>query len=103
MVAIRRYAGAAEAMRQSEDWLEVGSWRDEGEGGLEWVVFEKPQPHDPSWSTVKVVANGLALKKANYWFTHQDGGKTGFAKDLRLMAEGRPWLYRYLRGVFSGL
>jgi hypothetical protein len=65
--------------------------------GTEWCVFIKPQNHSDEWFTVKIVANGRAPYKANYWLvTNINTGQIGYARDYAVMRENRPSLHDYV-------
>ena len=59
----RMYAGNPPA--DGEGWIQVGKCLDGDE--VEWLVFSKSQKHTPDWLTYKIVADGRARNKANYW------------------------------------
>ncbi len=85
----------------SEGWRQVGQCFDED---IEWMVFCKSQDHTPEWKTFKVVANGRALTKANYWLAmNVANGKVGFARDYALMREHRPSLHTKIERIFKRL
>lgn len=81
------------------DWLEIGVVEDEG---VRWLVFIRP---DEEWSTVKVVADGRALGKANYWLGW-DGSRFGRHADLARLAQYLPAVFAAVERVlknFSGV
>ena len=72
--------------------------------GVEWLIYEQPQPHNPDWRTLKIVANGRAKNKANYWLVRNSAtGKTGYARDYAIMRETRPNLYAQVVDTFNRL
>ena len=82
----------------------VGRKPDEKEGwalhstyehdGLRWGFYIKPQDHNEEWITCKLVADGKAPKKANYWFTlNINQMRFGFGRDLITLQEHRMHLY----------
>ena len=67
-----------------EEWVKVLSHIDKDK--VEWFVFRKRQSHTNDWATYKVMANGNAEYKANYWFAkNEKTGQLGFARDMALM------------------
>lgn len=70
--------------------------------GVEWLVFEKSQAHSDEWVTYKVVANGRASSKANYWMArNKTTGKIAFARDYAIMKTTRPELFSIVEGVID--
>lgn len=62
--------------------------------GIEWLMYIKPQPHSDDWVTCKIVANGKATGKANYWFVfNMSENRVGFSRDLMVMQNTRPVLF----------
>ena len=62
--------------------------------GQKWIVFAKNQIHSSTWVTYKVVADGKALNKANYWVVKNlYSGKLAFCYDMATMREKRKFLY----------
>lgn len=85
---------------QDQGWQQVGVCKDSDE--VEWLVFRKGQDHTPDWSTYKVVANGRALAKANYWLVRNDTtGQIGFARDYVFMRDNRPELHAQIEAIFK--
>ena len=71
---------------------------------IEWMVFRKDQPHTADWKTYKIVANGKALSKANYWMASNAAiGKVGFSRDLVIMRENRPALHARVEKIIMGV
>ena len=68
----------------SEGWAQFGSHDDDD--GVNWLMFNRAQPNQ-DWLTIKIVANGKALRKANYWLTvNLMNGKIAFSRDqLQMM------------------
>jgi len=86
----RMYAGRMPDA--DEGWEHVGTCRDAD--GMEWLVFSKSQKHTPDWLTYKVVANGRARDKANYWLVRNAiTGRIVFSRDYVNMRLNRPELY----------
>lgn len=80
----------------SEGWRIAGTVDNEGE----WIVFKKRQEHSPEWVTYKVVANGKAINKANYWLVRNEvTGQIGFSRDFVLLREHRPKIHKYVEEV----
>ncbi len=81
-----------------KSWQHVGTVTADG---LEWLIYEQPQPHDPNWHTIKIVASGRAKNKANYWLVrNMVTGQTGYARDFGIMRETRPGLYAQVVDTF---
>lgn len=94
----RRYAGNVPG--PNEGWEHVGTCRDAD--GIEWLVFSKSQKHTEEWCTFKIVANGLAANKANYWLTRNKiTGRIGFSRDYVYMRDGRPDLYAQVEAIIK--
>lgn len=95
----RKYAG--NVPDPNEGWEHVGTCRDAD--GIEWLVFSKSQKHTQDWCTYKVVANGRAANKANYWLTgNKPTGRIGFSRDYVCMRETRPELYAQVETIIKG-
>lgn len=77
-------------------WSEVGTVEDSGQC---WIVFIRP---DEEWSTVKVVADGYAPTKANYWLGW-NGSRFSRATDLVALAQQRPAVLEGLERVLRSL
>lgn len=81
-------------------WEHIGTCRDAD--GMEWRVFSKSQEHTPDWLTYKIVANGRAANKANYWLARNKlTGQIGFARDFIRMRETRPELYAQVEAIIK--
>lgn len=84
----------------NEGWEMVGRIEQDGE----WLVFKKRQAHSSDWATYKVVANGKAINKANYWLARNDStGQIGFARDFVLLREHRPKVHKYVEQIVFNL
>lgn len=84
-----------------EGWRQIGKCWDSDEE-VEWMVFSRQQDHAPEWVTVKVVANGRARNKANYWLVKNiETEQIGFAKDYVLMCERRPDLHAQVYAILK--
>jgi hypothetical protein len=65
-------------------------------------VFGKPQKHTPDWLTYKIVANGRAANKANYWLVRNAStGRIGFSRDYIYMRCSRPELYEQVDAILK--
>lgn len=94
----RMYAG--KMPDADEGWEHVGTCRDAD--GMEWLVFSKSQEHTPDWCTYKIVANGRAANKANYWLARNRlTGQIGFARDFICMRETRPELHEQVEAIIK--
>lgn len=83
-----------------EGWNHIGTCRDSD--SVEWFVFSKSQDHTPDWCTHKIVANGRAANKANYWMVrNKETGQIGFARDYVYMRENRPELHAQVEAIFK--
>lgn len=87
-MAVKKYKGKKP---RTGGWSEVGVVEDE----IRWLVFIRP---GGDWATVKVVADGHAPTKANYWLGW-NGARFSRATDLVLLAQGRPAVLQGLEGV----
>ena len=69
---------------------------------VEWLVFSKAQEHTPDWLTYKIVANGRARNKANYWLVRNAStGQIGFSRDYVYMRDNRPELHAQVDAIFK--
>lgn len=94
----RKVQGRQPALK--DGWSAVGVWR-EGEC-VNWLVFVQPQKNNTEWRTYKVVAQGRAENKANYWFVmNLTTGQIGYGRDYKLLREHRPKLYEHLQLVLA--
>ena len=85
---------------QSEGWNQIGRFIDLSD--IEWFVYEKNQKHSEEWFTYKIVANGKAISKANYWVARNAKTKQlGFARDVATMKEHRPELFFYFGKIMN--
>jgi len=83
-----------------EQWNQIGQCDDEG---VEWRVYSKAQDHSDDWMTYKIVANGRAQGKANYWLARNNKtAQIGFARDYFLMSNSRPNLFKQVEGMING-
>lgn len=90
----KSYAGRVP--NHNEGWRLVGKVYEE----VDWLVFRKEQAHSQEWATYKVVADGKATNKANYWLVRNDLTKQiGFARDFVLLREHRPKVHEYVENV----
>jgi len=95
----KMYAGKIPST--SEGWAQIGECKDKN--GARWFVFSKPQAHTPDWRTYKIVANGRARGKANYWLVrNSQNGKIGFARDYVLLRENRPDIHAQVEAILKG-
>lgn len=85
---------------QGEGWQQIDSFLDGDE--VEWLFYKKPQEHSNEWFTYKIVANGEAENKANYWLVRNNQTKQiGFGKDFSIMRNNRPDLHSYFENLLS--
>ena len=92
----KMYAGRT----PDEQWNQIGTATDHG---LEWRVYSKAQDHSNDWLTYKIVANGRASGKANYWLARNNKtGRIGFARDYYLLQTSRPELFAQVEGMING-
>ena len=94
----KMYAG--NLPKDGEGWEQVGKCMDSDD--VEWLVFSMPQDHTPNWMTFKIVANGRAQNKANYWLVKNAvTGQIGFARDYVHMRDSRPELHAQVEAIFK--
>lgn len=97
----KMYAG--KVPNTEEAWSRIKTVVDPSDKS-KWMVFSKSQAHTPDWMTYKVVADGRAEGKANYWFVRNSAtGQLGFAKDLAIMRETRPALHSQIESFFKSV
>lgn len=69
--------------------------------GVEWLLYEQDQPHTHEWKNYKIVADGAAPSKANYWMAKNIvTGQLGFSRDLAAMRTTRPGLHAQVERFF---
>jgi hypothetical protein len=84
---------------EEDGWDRVGMCKDDN---VEWLVFNRSQEHSIDWSTYKIVANGRAQNKANYWLVRNNKtGQIGFARDYVYMRENRPELHAQVESILK--
>jgi hypothetical protein len=97
---MRTYLGQVPSL--AEGWKQINRYTDDE--GIAWLVFRRSQEHTPDWSTYKVVAEGRALRKANYWLVRNDRtGQIGFARDYVSMRTNRPKLHEHVERILKGI
>ena len=85
---------------ESKCWELINSFIDSF--NIEWLIYEQKQKHSDEWLTYKVVANGKAINKANYWFARNIKTKQiGFARDMATMKEYKPDLFIYVNDLME--
>lgn len=76
---------------ESDGWKLVGGVFDRD--GIEWLMYGRNSLCG-TWLNVKLVANGRAENKANYWFGFNVMTKAyNGARDLSTLKEHRPTLF----------
>jgi hypothetical protein len=87
---------------EKEGWSKMASMKDADQ--VEWLLFVKRQEHSPDWCNIKIVANGKAQSKANYWMgKNMNTGQIAFARDYAILRENRPELHSQMEDVFKRL
>jgi hypothetical protein len=66
---------------RTQDWLSLGPIEADGK----WLVYIRPDPTS-EWYSVKVVADGRAVGKANYWLGW-NGQRFSRQSDLPLLLQ----------------
>ena len=96
----KMYAGKVPEL--SEGWIKIKTIKDTDL--LEWFVFSKAQDHTPDWATYKIIANGRAKNKANYWLARNNKtGQIGFARDYVFLREHRPMIHAKIEILFQNI
>ena len=73
-----------------DGWIKIGQI---GKfDGVKWSIYRKPQPNGSEWDYVKVVADGKAPRKANYWLSW-NGDRFAIGGDFLKMLEHRKDMY----------
>ena len=63
--------------------------------GVDWLLFSRRSPLDPGWINYKLVADGKAPMKSNYWFSKRERtGHLGHAKDFANLRKNRPQVHK---------
>ena len=97
----KMYAGKVPS--EGEAWSRVKTVVDPSDES-KWMVFSRAQPHTPDWVTYKIVADGRAQGKANYWLVRNiSTGQLGFVRDFAIMRETRPALHAQVESVFRSV
>jgi hypothetical protein len=74
------------------------------DGEMSWALYIKPQDHSQDWITLKLVANGKAERKANYWFCYNvNEDRFGFGRDVMSLQKHRPNLYKKVLDRFENI
>ena len=95
----KMYAGKVPSTE--ENWSHIETVVDPSDK-TKWMVFSKAQEHTPDWVTYKIVANGRAENKANYWLVRNlTTGQLGFARDFAIMREKRPALHAQVESILK--
>jgi ribosomal protein RSM22 (predicted rRNA methylase) len=82
-----------------DGWEYLQSFKDDC---VVWLVFEKKQGHSEHWFNYKIVADGFAPLKANYWCAFNKKTKrSAFNKDLAVLKQHRPKLYDMFMDTFA--
>lgn len=85
----------------SDGWVQMDSYFDSD--GVEWLIYQQPQNTNNVWLNYKIVANGFAEYKANYWFAfNQEEERFAFKRDLISMGAKRPELYKFVSDFVAG-
>lgn len=87
-MSVKKYTGKKP---RAACWSQIGVIEDD----VRWLVFVRP---DGEWMTVKVVADGRAPAKANYWLGW-NGSRFGRHADLVSLAQQRPAVLEGLERV----
>ena len=79
---------------RAEDWMHLHTLRDEE---TDWLLFFRGArgPDDKGWVNGKLLADGRAPRKANYWLSWRDG-RLARHRDAGTLSVGRPALYSLL-------
>lgn len=94
---VRKYVGNIEL---GPDWQELGVI-----GPVDdcmWHVTAKNEPNPKGWRTVKISADGVAERKANYWVSW-NGERIARSREMGAMADHRPELYVLLNELIKGI
>ena len=76
-------------------WSQIGEFEDD----VRWFVFVRENDDSP-WLSVKVVADGRAKKKGNYWLGW-NGSRFAQRSDVNPLMSQRPNLYGYVEALMS--
>ena len=69
---------------------------------VSWIVFRREQAHSSEWVYYKIVADGKAKNKANYWLAKNEAtGQIGFSRDFAVMRENRPELHNKVEAIMG--
>lgn len=94
---MRKYKGNAPS---GDEWQLVGeAYAD----NVVWLIYEKAQDKSDEWFAVKVIADGFAFNKANYWTAvNKQTGQITMTRDMRIMEANRPELLTEVMAVLDG-
>ena len=85
----------------NDGWVLMESYIDIED--VEWLIYQQPQNTNNVWLNYKIVANGFAEYKANYWFAYnQNEEKFAFKRDLVSMKSKRLELYNFVSDFVIG-
>lgn len=65
--------------------------------GAAWLLYTRPVETRDDASAFKLIADGLVINKANYWFMLNEDAQVLVGKDIKVMKANRPDLYKALR------
>lgn len=84
---------------EKDGWVEVGKLPGGKIKGTRWRVFFRGQNKSKEWILIKVVADGRAEGKANYWLSW-NGERFAFLQDYKKMGIECPILMKEVKTFF---
>lgn len=97
MRKVRSYRGNAPA---GEYWQMADTIRDAQ--GVDWIVWFHLRAMDSGYINFKIVADGEAKRKANYWIARNRAGGS-LNRDLVIMKENNPDLFADVSACMEGV
>lgn len=84
----------------ADGWADAGRFEDND--GLVWVIWTQPQRVSKDWMNYKVVADGRAKSKANYWFAfNSEQRRVAFSRDYGLLQQHKPLVHAFVASVLG--
>lgn len=81
----------------TDEWMHLHSFCHED---LDWLLFFRVKESSAGWVNGKLVADGRAPRKANYWLAWRDG-LLARTRDTGTLCTGRPELYEQVENFIN--
>lgn len=90
----QKFRGNAPA---TDEWMHLHSFHHED---LDWFLFFRVKENSAGWISGKLVVDGKAPRKANYWLGWRDG-RFARTRDAGSLYIGRPELYEQVENFIN--